>query len=60
MDKEIWSAIQAKFDPVRAKAALTWVGEVCEEAIVGVDVDTPQIKNVEASGGLGKLRGHLL
>ena len=33
MDKEIWSAIQAKFDPVRAKAALTWVGEVCEEAI---------------------------
>ena len=30
-----------------------------EEVIVGVEVDTPQIKNVEAFGGLGKLRGHL-
>lgn len=33
MDNEIWAAIQAKFDPVRATACMTWIGEVCEEAM---------------------------
>lgn len=31
MDKQIWANIAKKFDPVRAVAAVNWVGEVCQE-----------------------------